>query len=477
MRILKMLAAAVMAALLLGGCEAGRIPEPTGDKTLVRNKLGIHPDTDNPFYWRLNDRPVVLIGGSVEDNLFQIDGLAEHLDLLASVGGNYVRCTLSSRDEDNVWPFERDAETGLYDLNRPGREYWDQLKRFLELTAERGVVVQIELWDRFDFARDPWRENPYNPKNNVNYSADESGLVERIDTHPAKRESAFFRSVPALENNELLLRYQRAQVDELLSVSLQFGHVLYCMDNETNESPEWGAYWSRYIKAAAQKQGVRVQTTEMWDAHDLTAGMHDATFENPELYSFVDVSQNNHQKGQPHWDKLLSTRRRLVESGRLRPMNCVKVYGADSGRHGDSLNGQQRFWRSLIGGCAAVRFHRPPSGLGLGELAQSHIRSARMLTEAVDFITAEPNNGVLGDRADNEAYCIAEPGESYAVFFPDGGEVSLDVSAVVGQTVIVRWLDILNSRWLDAETAQAGDGRIPLKTPRQDGYWAVVIHP
>ncbi|MGC9454500.1 MAG: hypothetical protein ACP5HU_06510 [Phycisphaerae bacterium] len=438
-------------------------------------KPRIHPDPDRPFYWRFQGRPLVLIGGSVEDNLFQIDGLEEHLDLLASVGGNYVRCTLSSRDEGNVWPFERNTETGLYDLKRPGGEYWHRLERFLELTAERGIVVQIELWDRFDFAREPWQENPYNPRNNLNYTADESGLSERIDTHPAHRESAFFRSVPALENNEALLPYQQAQVDKLLSISLQFDHVLYCMDNETNESPEWGAFWCRYIRAAAEKTGIEVQTTEMWDAHDLTDPMHDATFEHPELYTFVDVSQNNHQKGQAHWDKLQAARRRLAESGRPRPMNCVKVYGADGGRHGDGRNGQQRFWRSLIGGCAAVRFHRPPAGLGLGELAQSHIRSARMLTDTMDFPSAEPNNGLLADRADNEAYCIAKPGESYVVFFPDGGEVSLDISAVAEDRLTVRWLDIIHSRWLDEQTAGAEDGKMTLRTPRPEGYWAVVV--
>ncbi len=440
-------------------------------------KAGIHPCHDKPFYWRFAGRTAVLLGGSVEDNLFQIDGLQEHLDLLTSVGGNYVRCTLSSRDEGNVWPFQRDAETGLYDLARPGTEYWRRLERFLEITAERSIVVQIEMWDRFDFVREPWRDNPYNPKNNVNYAVEESGLVEQIDSHPGKRENAFFRTVPELENNQTVLPYQHAHVDKLLSISLRFGHVLYCMNNETNESHEWGAYWSRYINSAAERQGVGVQTTEMWDAHDLNHPMHSHTFDHPELYSFVDVSQNNHQTGQAHWDNLQAARRRLIESGRPRPMNCVKVYGANGGKHGDTLNGQQRFWRSLMGGCAAVRFHRPPSGLGLSDLAQSHICSARMLTDAMDFPSAEPNNALLAGRAENEAYCMARPGESYAVFFPGGGEVSLDVSAVGESGVTLRWLDILAGRWLDTESAEVNDGRISLKTPRSDDYWAVLIQP
>jgi hypothetical protein len=157
----------------------------------------IQPYTKNRFYWQYKGEPV-LLGGSVEDNLFQIADLEEHLDLLASVGGNYVRCTMSSRDEGDVWPFERDAATGLYDLTKPGEEYWRRFARFLELAAERDIVAQFEVWDRFDFARAPWQRNPYNPRNNVNYTARESGLPEVIDTHPGQRENGFFRSLPAL---------------------------------------------------------------------------------------------------------------------------------------------------------------------------------------------------------------------------------------------------------------------------------------
>jgi hypothetical protein len=52
---------------------------------------------DNPFYWEYKGEPVLLIGGSREDNLFNHpEGLREHLDLLKACGGNYVRNTMSS---------------------------------------------------------------------------------------------------------------------------------------------------------------------------------------------------------------------------------------------------------------------------------------------------------------------------------------------------------------------------------------------
>ena len=436
----------------------------------------VQPYREKPFYWQYKGKPVLLIGGSVEDNLFQIPGLEAHLDLLASVGGNYVRCTMSSRDEGDVWPFEQDAETGLYDLDKPGQVYWERFRCFMELTAEREIFAQFEMWDRFDFARDPWQSNPYNPKNNINYTVEESGLKEEIWTHPGRKESAFFRSVPARENNTVVLKYQQAQVDQMLAISLQYGHVLYCMDNETNESPEWGKYWSEYIKAKAKDAGVGVETTEMWDDHNLLGEGHGNTLDHPELYSFVDISQNNHQVGKVHWDNPQEIRKRVAGSGHVRPLNCVKIYGANTGRYGTNRDAQERFWRNILGGLASSRFHRPPAGLGLSETPQAHLKAMRTVTDDVDVFSCEPHLDLVDDRSVNEAYCAANPGIEYVVFFPDGGHVLLDVSAAEGKMLTVRWMDIRRGAWVgEAAAIVAEEGKVRLVTPVEEGYWTAVV--
>ena len=447
----------------------------------MNDRTRIQPYSGNPFYWQYKGEPVLLLGGSVEDNLFQITNLREHLDLLHSVGGNYVRCTMSSRDEGDIWPFELDLHTNQYDLEKPGAEYWRRFERFLELTAERDIIAQLEIWDRFDFARAPWGSNPYNPRNNVNYTVEDSGLKEEIDTHPGQRENAFFRSVPELENNRLILQFQQRQVDQMLSISLQYGNVLYCMDNETNESPEWGWYWARYIQARATEAGVGVETTEMWDAWNLLDGEHAATFDHPEIFSFVDISQNNHQPADHHWLNPQEIRRRFRASGRARPMNSVKIYGANSGRYGSTRDAQERFWRNIFGGLASSRFHRPPSGLGLNGIAQAHIKSMRMLADKMNIFACEPHNDLLANRSWNEAYCTADPGAEYAVFFPDGGNVTLDVSHPRGKPVTIRWLDIRNSHWTiettenDASSYIEPAGRLRLITPKEEGYWVALV--
>ncbi len=441
--------------------------------------MRIEPYKRNPFYWQYKGQPVLLLGGSVEDNLFQILDVEEHLDLLASVGGNYVRCTLSSRDEGNVWPFGRDEDSGLYDLSVLGEEYWSRFEHFLKLTSERDIIVQIEVWDRFDYARAPWQSNPFNPKNNINFTSVESTLPEVINTHPGQKESPFFRSVPNLENNMLVLGFQRKHVDQLLNLSLVYNNILYCMDNETNESPEWGAYWADYIRRKAAEAGVSVQTSEMWDAWDLHDEQHLATLNHPERYTFVDLSQNNHTVGFTHWENPQYIRDLIQKSGHIRPINSVKIYGANTGHYGTTRDAQERFWRNIFNGYASSRFHRPTSGLGLSEIAQAHIKAMRMLTDELDIFRCLPNTQIVFWRSKNEAFCTANPGIEYAVFFPDGGHVLLDVSAACGKSLQVKWLDIRNCTWISSNPAtieSTDEGQFArLISPREEGYWTAYV--
>ncbi|MCA9229727.1 MAG: hypothetical protein KDA57_03690 [Planctomycetales bacterium] len=436
----------------------------------------IQPYTENPYYWQYKGQPVLLLGGSLDDNLFQLPELERHLDEIKQAGGNYIRNVMSDRPDKGfeVTEFAK-REDGKFDLERFNDEYWNRFERMLQWTYERDIVVQIEVWDRFDYSdlkRENWLQHPFNPQNNIQYNHKESGLRKTYRKHPGANENPFFYTVPALKNNEIVLKYQRAKIDKMLSYSLNYPHVLYCMDNETSGSPEWGAYWATYIRQQAQQQGKVVQTTEMWDSWDLDHAHHSATFDHPEIYSFVDISQNNHQKGQKHWDNAQRQRSRIAQSPR--PMNNVKIYGADTGPFGNSRDGLERFWRNVIGGAASSRFHRPTAGLGLSEPAIAHLKSARMLTAELDIFRSQPDSSseLLSGREANEAYLTRVAGEQYALFFPAGGSVELDLTEAAG-SFARKWLDIAQSRWTEAEPV-AGSAKVVLESPGE-GYWVVLL--
>lgn len=453
----------------------------------------IKPYEHNPFYWQYRGEPVLLLGGSVQDSLYQIDGLAEHLDTLVGCGGNFVRCSLSCRTPGSVFPFGKDGD--LYDLDTWNPAYWQRLDTFLRLTSERGILVQVEFWDSWDYYRreGTWDTQPFNPRNNVNYTAGESGLPEEVDHWPFEKIQPFFETPPELRDLVVARKYQERLFDKHLEHLFAYDHILYCMNNETNADPRWGFYWNDRLKAAAADKGIEVETTDMFDNWDPSDGrvpgamiqdtarhpfLHRSnalvSIDHPERYSFVDISNHNAQRGQVHYETAMFVRERIKNSGRIRPFGCDKMYGGPMNSEFSSTphEGLERWWRNVFAGMAAVRFHRPPAGLGLSGQAQTHIRGMRMLCEDLGVFTCEPANGLLSNRGENSAYCLADRGRAYAVCLINGGGVTLDRGPLSGEGTL-RWLDIGNSRWHEPESVRPGSDLV--LTAPGEGFWAALV--
>jgi hypothetical protein len=439
----------------------------------------IRPYTENLKYWEYKGKPVLLLGGSNNDNLFQSADIEDQLDLLQSVGGNFVRNTMSSRDSGDVWPFYR-MENGKYDLNKWNGEYWAKFENLLKLTAERNIIIQIEVWDRFDYSLEWWSGNPLNPANNINYSEEECGMATEYPKHPSRDEQPFFHSINGMPNYspalELVKKYQEKLVDKMLTYSLNYGNVLYCMDNETSTPPEWGLYWIKYIKSKAGEK--QVYTTDMFDKF-YTPNSCEAckqAISNPEEYMFLDVSQNNSRNfKQGHWDTLqwiVNQRDKYP----LRPINCTKTYGGGNSSWGSGSNedGVERFCRSVIGGCAAVRHHRPKGGNGLNEKAQATIKSFRKVESLAKMWELEPHMELLSEREENEAYLTALKGDKYVVLFPTGGSVKIDLNAY-NKEFNGRWVSVKTGEWGE-QFLVTGGAKVELSTPDATGWLAVIFN-
>ena len=163
------------------------------------DKKRIRPWSENNRYWQYEGKPIILLGASDDDNLFQwpAELLIPHLDNMKKIGANFVRNTMSDRRDKGfeVYPF-KETDDGRYDLNQWNEVYWKRFDFFLKESAKRNIIVQIELWDRFDYSRSNWDGNPYNPKNNINYNKEESGLNDAYPDHPGINRQPFFFSPP-----------------------------------------------------------------------------------------------------------------------------------------------------------------------------------------------------------------------------------------------------------------------------------------
>ncbi len=224
----------------------------------------------------------------------------------------------------------------------------------------------------------------------------------------------FFHSIPGMPLYEKRLdrirRYQEAFVAKMLSYSLDHGNVLYCMNNETSTPAKWGQFWIRFIKERAESKGVSVCTSDMFDeTFEADKGKHTPIiFEDVGQYMFADISQVNVQVyDDQHW-KRLQLLLRLIDK-HPRPTNHVKIYsgGFTTWGSGSLEDGVERFWRDILGGSAAVRFHRAPDYKPLSDRNKSCIRAARLMTTMIDLWDISPHMKLLSQRSDNEAYLAA----------------------------------------------------------------------
>lgn len=479
-----------LAAVLLAAFPKVDAAEQAKHDVRTDNADRIQPWSTNPHYWQYKGQPVMLLGGSKTDHIFLLDDLKEHLDEMRAVGANYVRNTMSQREGIELKPHKLLAD-GKFDLDQWNEDYWQRFANMLQWTAERDIFVQIEVWDRFDYAARNWEISPWNPQNNVNYTSEQSGFAPSYPESANYHNQPFFHSVPKIDGyngskSDLIRKYQEAFVAKMLSYSLPYGHVLYCMNNETSTPAEWGQYWIQFIQSKAAEKGVTVCTTDMFDDafEGDRAKLTPLIFNDPAHYMFADISQvNSRNFNDAHWDRLQWLLQQVNQHPR--PSNHTKIYGSGYFGFGSGgpEDGIERFWRNILGGSASARFHRPDAGNGLNDFAKATIQAARLLESRIKFWELAPHMELLSDRAPNEAYLAATPGERYALYFTNGGSVELDLSKAPG-TYNVTWISV--AMGLVVENSQAstygktdktiqGGGIVKLSTPYDKGGWVAAL--
>jgi len=467
-------------------------------------------------YWKYDGKHVLLLGGwnhghnpfidhdTDNDNDNQgvstVAQIKKAMDELAAAGGNCLRCVLDPGMAAGIQGFGFCAGSGTrYDLRTMTGPFWTRLEMFIAEARNRKTVVQIEVWDRFDLIDGSWGSwpvSPWNPKNNINYTAGSSGLAESYNSY---KSHPFLQGVPGHPRYESasgsrkkkydqVRSFQDKFVDKLLSITLRYDNVLYCMNNETHEDPAWGQYWMSFVERSARARGKSVSTTDMFDDVYEAEGSRVLTYQlnSRDKYDYVDASQaNSRHADEAHWEKV----KWIADAAKKTDPQCLlhmtKIYGNDLAldgkpwsrfKPGDSDNGIEEWWRNLIAGVAGVRFHRPTSGIGLYPEAKNCISATRKVETKVKFWDVEPRLDLLSDRQSDEAYVAADPGNAYIIYLTKkgGGSVGLKLDGYPDAKFELSWVNVGTGNWGPTATVSGGS-TVDINRPNGSAHWVATI--
>lgn len=259
---------------------------------------------------------------------------------------------------------------------------------------------------------------------------------------------------------------------KLLSISLQYDNVLYCIDNETSGTEEWTIYWTEFLKE--NSGGKKIFVTEMWDDWDVKSAMHKRTLDHPERYDYIDISQNSQITGQQNWNHAQYVFDYIKNNPR--PVNSTKIYGSDRGNWLDrgitTKHAVETFCRNIIGGFASSRFHRPPAGLGLSKTSINCITTIRKIEEKVKFWELVPRMDLLRNTEENKAYVTAKEGKWYVVYFTHPCMVNLDLTSAKG-SFAVEWIPVEKADW-DMKDIISGGKTVEIISKYNGDAFAVI---
>ena len=472
----------------------------SGYKTDDGNKR-IKPYHKNKSYWQYKGNPVYLLGGNKVVNPFQLEQqvLLHYMDELQASGGNYFRNVMSDREPGNMKAFKK-AENGKYDLTQWNEDFWDGLRNMLQWSYERDIIVNLTFWDRFDhydqighrdISREVlWINSPWNPVNNVNYTMEESGLDSTYAAHPITGINPFHQSVPEMKDLSVVLHFQQKFIEKILDLSLSYDNVIYNIGNEHQlDLMQWDMYWVQFVREYASAKGHEIETTAMFDhvIHEdgewVGVDGFSPIIEDKEFFTFVEGSKVGSQwtdPGEAQYDAAIELIQHTNEV-EIRPVNAVKVRTQNI-----VYNAQERLWRPLMAGFAALSHHRdylegltpdgwPIGGLALTDMAKTNIQAMRIFTNLIVPWESVPRQDLLSDREEDEAYLLAKEGSMYGIYFPKGkGSVGLDMQNFQ-KSFIMRWVDIGNGKVV-LETEIKGGNVLSIETPYDADFgWACAI--
>ena len=431
---------------------------------------------ENPRFFADRDgKPLFVCGSHNWSNIQEIFSpdrdaefdYAAHLKWLQSYGHNYTRGWhweatnwtgfASPGDLTNVRPLPY-ARTGpgtaldgraKFDLTEYSQDYFDRLRRRATMAGEHGIYFSVMLFEGFSVDRraahatdNPWDGHPYNVQNNVNAIDGSSGS-------PSGGRATHTLKIPEVT------RLQEAYVRKVIETVNDLDNVLYEIGNEHYEdSYDWQCHLIEFIREVESTMPKRHLVGMTSGGGSADAVTNAQLFRSPA--DWISPRQNMEEVAAPY---------------------CADPPASDGGEviiadtdHLGGLWGEVPWvWKSLTRGLnvALMDPYEPLHGLEnyphwaeyndrdhpMWEPVRKNMGYARHFAERMDLRRAVPRSDLASSR-----YCLAQCGQEYLVYMPEGQDVTVDLGGK--GTFAVEWLDPADGALYrgDAHEAAAGEG-------------------
>lgn len=426
--------------------------------------LRVHPD--NPRYFTDGSGKAIYLTGSHTWSNFKDMGRTDpppafdfeaYLDFLQQHHHNFIRLwtwELSRYSyggkvtyaEPFPWPrtgpgTARDGKP-KFDLSRFDEAYFDRLRSRVKAAGERGLYVSIMLFEGHGLhASDApwcWDGHPFNRQNNINgIDGDPNGDGRGIESQTLQ--------IPAIT------ALQEAYVRKVVDTVNDLDNVLYEIANESGSySTEWQYHLIRFIHEYEKGKPKQhpVGMTFQWAAEQ--RGTNAALFDSPADW----ISPN--PEGGYRDDPPAADGRKVI----LNDTDHLWGIGGNP----------QWVWKSFLRGLNPLFMDPYREAEGEPSIWTDHLTEeprldprwdpirrslghTRRLAERMDLARATPHNELASSQ-----YCLAQPGVEYLVYLPDGGEVTVDLTAAAG-ALEVEWMHPVEGVLTPGGTVDGGANR------------------
>jgi len=329
-----------------------------------------------------------------------------------------------------------------FDLTLFNPVYFGRLRNRVVAARDQGIYASIMLFNGFSIegkgnvGGDPWQGHPFHPKNNIN--GIDAGSGTAIHTL----------------SNSAITALQEAYIRKVIDTVNDLDNVLYEISNEDSGGPAdtaWQAHLIQFIKnceAAQAKQhpvGMTQQYPQGSEAALLASG---ADWISPGSKLFAASGRKVVLNDTDHsyfWIGLkedgVAAQRAWVWANFTRGAPCLFMDpyldpSHDPGRNNPAGGKPDPYW----------------------DVLREALGRTRVCAEHMNLAAATPH----GELA-STGFCLADPGREYLVYLPQGGEVTVDLSAV-SRTLDTEWMHPVEGTVVRVEPT-AGGGRRILKAP------------